>query len=137
MNADPEEGAVVGALERPHTIGVLDWAAAASAAHMVDDAGDAIYHEPSPRKTMAGGEASEETEGWSAGKVASVAGSVGCIRLCCLTPLSPTIAAPQFRSLEARREWGRSPLGVAGSVCCCSGAAAGVAGELPTGREMG
>lgn len=137
MKADPEDGAVVGTSGRPHTIGVLDWAAAASAAHMADDAGDAKYHEPSPRETTTDGGVGEETEGCNGGKVASRAGSVSCIRLCCLTPLSPTIAAPQFRSLEARREWGRSPLGVVGSVCCCADAAARIAGSSPTGREMG
>ncbi len=77
MNDGPG-GAVVGALGRPHTIGVLDWAAAASAAHIADVAGDAICHEPSPWNTMAGGVAREETEGWSIGRVASWASSVGC-----------------------------------------------------------
>jgi hypothetical protein len=52
-------------LELPHAIGVFERAAAASAARRAEVAGDAICHEPSPWKIMAG---------WGGGKTRGVRG---------------------------------------------------------------
>jgi hypothetical protein len=160
----------LGVLVLPHTIGVLERAAAASAAKRAEVAGDAKCQEPSSWRTMAGWGGGETRDvrgaaapaklddvGWpptpvaaktggaegigggSSGNVAS--GVAGGCRLCCLCPLSRVIAAPPFARSEAAREWGRSPLGVAGSACGCIGVAGRGRGRADSnwleGREMG